>query len=65
MKIDFLNVDLEIESNEDLQTLVDELKSDCSISINDKRNNGNNFAVFSHKKSAFINREINAIISLY
>lgn len=64
MEIRFLNVDLEIESHEDLQILVDELQKNCSVSIHDKNLNGNNFAVFSHH-SAFESFEVNKIICLF
>ncbi len=64
MSIRFLNVDLDFESQDDLQILVDELEKDCSLHIHDKNVNGNNFASFSHD-SAFDNYEINRIISLF
>lgn len=64
MTICFLNVDLEIESQNDLQILVDELAKHCSLHIHDKNLEGNDFASFSHR-SAFDNYEINRIISLF
>jgi len=64
MTISFLNVDLEIESQGDLQVLVEELETDCSLHIHDKNLKDNNFASFSHR-SAFDNYEINVIISLF
>ncbi len=64
MNIDFLNVDLEIESKNDLQIIVNELGKDCSLSIYDKNESGNNSAVFSHR-AAFNDYSINVIISLF
>lgn len=64
MPIRFLNVDLDIESQNDLQILVDELEKDCSLHIYDKNVNNNNFASFSHR-FAFDDYEINAIISAF
>jgi hypothetical protein len=64
MAIQFLNVDLVIESAGDLHNLVDELNGDFSLSIHAKNNQGNNFAVLSHR-SACDNYELNAIFSLF
>lgn len=64
MSIQFLNVDLFIESAGDLQNLVDELKADFLLSIHAKNDQGNNFAVLSHR-SACDNYELNVILSLF
>ena len=64
MIIEFLNVDLEIESPDDLRLLIVELEKNCSLHIHDKKENSNNFAVFSHH-SSYINGEINEILALF
>ncbi|MBS1797434.1 MAG: hypothetical protein JSS81_26665 [Acidobacteria bacterium] len=64
MKIEFLNVDLEIESAGDLRLLVDELKRECRVMVHDKKPDGNNFAVFGHH-SSFPDGKINDILNAF
>jgi hypothetical protein len=63
MEIRFLNVDLEIESSENLQPLVDGLGDDVSVLYQGENGSGFNFASFE-VKSVF-DRDIDGIIATF
>lgn len=63
MEIEFLNVDLEIESSEDLQPIIDDFGEDVRVLYHGKNGNGFNFASF--ETSFGMNTGANEIISSF
>lgn len=60
MKIQFLNVDLEIESSQDLQPLIDDLGEDVSVLHHGKNGRKFNFVSFELKTAG--KRDVDEII---
>jgi hypothetical protein len=63
MEIKFLNVDLEIESSQDLQTIIDDLGENVSVLHHGENGSGFNFVSFEVQPSA--ERDVDGIISSF
>ena len=63
MEVRFLNVDLEIESSEDLQPLIDDLGENVSVLHHGDNGSGFNFVSFEVKPSG--ERDVDGIISSF
>ncbi len=63
MEVRFLNVDLEIESSEDLQLIIDDLGKDVSVLHHGDNGSGFNFVSFEVEPSG--ERDIDGIISSF
>lgn len=63
MEIQFLNVDLEIESAENLQPLIDDLGDDVSILYQGENASGFNFVSFEIKSSG--ERDVDGVVSSF
>jgi len=63
MEVTFLNVDLEIESSEDLQPIIDDLGED--VSVLHHGDNGSSFNFVSFEVKPFGERDVDGIISSF
>ena len=63
MEVSFLNVDLEIESSEELQSIIDDFGEDVSVLYNGKNGSGYNLASFEIPSG--IDGDVDGIISTF
>ena len=62
MEIRFLNVDLEVESSNSLQTLIDDLGGSVSVLYHGEKGNSYDFVSFELRTRA-VDKDIDGIIS--
>ena len=63
MDIRFLNIDLEVESSEDLQPLIDDLGEDVSVLYQGENGSGFNFVSFEVKPSGA--KDVDGIVASF
>ncbi len=64
MEIQILNVDLEVESSENLQILIDDLGEDVSVLYHGENGSGYNFVSFEIRSPA-VNKDIDGLVSAF